>query len=351
MHEDAAVPVAVLGASGFSGAEALRLLAGHPAFSVVAAGAGDAAGRPVADLYPHLAPAYGDVVFSKVGGPEDLAGAGAALVALPHEEAARAVPPLVESGVRVVDLSGAFRLAAEAYPAWYGFEHPSPGWPGKAVYGLPEMFADEIAGAELVANPGCYPTAVALALAPLLSEGLLDPAHVTIDAKSGVSGAGRKPSDFVHHAMTEGSVRPYRVGTHQHTPEIEQVLERAGGTPVAVTFVPHLVPAVRGVLVTCYARLAHPATTEDLVGALTESHSGAPFVRVLPAGSMPDPKRVAGSNVCEVGAVADPRTGTAVAVGAVDNLVKGAAGQAIQNLNLMHGLDQAAGLPVLGVYP
>jgi N-acetyl-gamma-glutamyl-phosphate reductase len=172
-----------------------------------------------------------------------------------------------------------------------------------------------------------------------------------IDAKSGVSGAGATPTSTVHHAHTEGSVRPYRVGRHQHTPEIELVLARAAGARAPVTFVPHLVPAVRGVLVTCYAPLSAGTTPEDLASALAEAYAEAPFVRALPAGAFPDPKRVTGANVCEVGVGMDPRAGTAVAVGAVDNLVKGAAGQAVQNLNLMFGLPQESGLPTVGMYP
>jgi N-acetyl-gamma-glutamyl-phosphate reductase len=345
------IPVAVFGASGFSGAECLRLLAGHPAFEVVAAGGGETVGRRIADVYPHLAPAFPDATFERLSGADDLNGVWAALLALPHGQSSRLAPDLLGGGIRVVDLAGDFRLPPEAYPEWYGFEHPAPAWLEKAVYGLPELIAGDLSGAELVANPGCYPTAAALAMAPLFREGFLEPGHVTIDAKSGVSGAGRALSPTVHHAMTEGSVRAYKVGVHQHTPEIELALERAAGVEVGVTFVPHLVPAVRGVVVTCYAPLAGPATTDDLADALEASYATAPFVRVVRGRQLPDPKRVAGSNVCEVAAVADTRRGMAVVLGAVDNLVKGAAGQAVQNLNLMFDLPEDLGLPVLGVYP
>src|SRR5439155_16625791 len=253
-------------------------------------------------------------------------------------------PKLLEAGIRVIDLAGDFRLPAEAYPSWYGFEHGAPEWIDKAVYGLPELFAKDIAGADLVANPGCYPTATVLALAPLLRDGLIDATGIMIDAKSGVSGAGAKPTATVHYAHTEGSVRPYRVGSHQHTPEIELILDRASGVATSVTFVPHLVPAVRGVLVTCYARLTGDHGVETLHESLAQAYAGAPFVRVLAAADMPDAKRVTGANVCEVGVALDVRTGTVVVAAAVDNLVKGAAGQAIQNMNLMCGFDETTAL-------
>lgn len=350
-NHHAALPVAVFGASGFSGAECLRLLATHPGFEVVVAGGGEAAGTPIAELYPHLAPAFPDQEFQTLSGPNGVQGAEAALLALPHGESSHLAPELLEAGIRVVDLAGDFRLPAPAYPEWYGFEHPSPAWLDKAVYGLPELFAQDLAGADLVANPGCYPTAAALALGPLLREEFLQPGHIVIDAKSGVSGAGRKPTTAVHHAHTEGSIRPYRVGNHQHTPEIELVLERLAGAPVRVSFVPHLVPAVRGVLVTCYAPLAEEVTAEELNNALESAYAEAPFVRVTRPGDLPDPKRVTGSNVCEVGVAVDLRQGLAVVVGAVDNLMKGAAGQAVQNLNLMHEFPEELGLPALGLYP
>jgi N-acetyl-gamma-glutamyl-phosphate reductase len=224
-------------------------------------------------------------------------------------------------------------------------------WSGKAAYGLPELFGDEVAGAALVANPGCYPTATILGLAPLLSAGLVDPGPILVDGKTGLSGAGRGATDALSFAATEESIRPYRFPGHQHTPEMERGLELATGFALAVSFVPHLVPTVRGVVTTSYARLAPGATTEALVACLASAYSGRPFVRVLPPGVMADSKRVRGSNTIELQPVADPRTGTAIVVGAVDNLVKGAAGQAIQNLNLLLGLDEALGLPTAGVYP
>jgi N-acetyl-gamma-glutamyl-phosphate reductase len=341
--------VAVFGASGYSGAELVRLLAGHPSTELALATAWERAGQRLGDVYPHLAP-FADLVLEPVD--TDVVGcADLAFLALPHGESSKVAPRLLDQGIRVVDLAGDFRLPAEAYPRWYGFEHVAPEWLDKAVYGLPELFVADIAGADLVANPGCYPTAAALALVPLLRSGLAEPNGILIDAKSGVSGAGAKPTATVHYAHTEGSVRPYKVGTHQHTPEIELVLDRASGLATSVTFVPHLVPAVRGVLVTCYARLAGEHDLDALAGAIASAYEAAPFVRALAPGEMPDAKRVTGANVCEVGVALDARTGTVVVAAAVDNLVKGAAGQAIQNMNLMFGLDETAGLPTIGVYP
>lgn len=347
------VPVAVLGASGFTGGELVRLLAQHPAVDISYLGAKGSVGATLADVHPHLS------TLSDLGGrvlepiePSLVAErAGVAFCALPHGASAELAPALLEAGVRVIDLGGDFRLGAEAYPEWYGFEHPAPGWLGKAAYGLPELFADRIAGAELVANPGCYPTPVVLGLAPLLSAGLLEPGPVFVDGKSGISGAGKGPSEATSHASTEESVRPYGAPRHRHTPEMERGIELATGQRVEVTFVPHLVPAVRGVLTTAACRLADGVGTDDLVDRLREAYAGQPFVRVLPPGTHADTKRTRGANLVELEALADPRTGTAVVVGALDNLVKGAAGQAVQNLNLVLGLDQATALPAVGVYP
>jgi N-acetyl-gamma-glutamyl-phosphate reductase len=273
-----------------------------------------------------------------------------AFLALPHGESSRLAPALLEASVRVIDLAGDFRLPAAAYPDWYGFEHPSAAWLEKSVYGLPERFRDQIRDAHLVANPGCFPTPVVLGLAPLLERGLVD-GPVVVDGKTGLSGAGRTGADASSHVTTEESIRPYRFPLHQHTPEMEHALALSTGSVVRVTFAPHLVPAVRGVLTTCYAKAADGTTTDALVSALAEAYGGEPFVRVLPSGAMTDTKRVRGSNVVELQAAVDPRSGTAAVVGALDNLVKGAAGQAIQNMNLMAGFDETTALPSIGVYP
>ncbi len=347
--------VAVLGASGYSGGELLRLLLGHPEARVTYLGVRDSAERTLAGIQPHLAGAI-DVPLGDIDPGRVLERADFVFLALPHGVSSAVVPELAEAGARVVDLAGDFRLDAAAYPQWYGFDHPSPRWLEKAVYGLPELFADRIAPASLVANPGCYPTPVVLGLAPLLRAGLIEGARIAVDGKSGLSGAGRSVTEPMMFSTAHESVRPYRFPGHQHTPEMERALGlamRGAGTPAPrITFVPHLVPAVRGTLCTAYAVLSKDdITSEQLTACLAEAYARAPFVRVLPVGEMCDTKRVRGSNLVELQAVADPRTGSAVVVGALDNLVKGAAGQAIQNFNIMTGRDEAFGLPLTAVYP
>jgi N-acetyl-gamma-glutamyl-phosphate reductase len=350
MPDPSAPDVAVLGASGYTGGELVRLLADHPSARVTFLGARSKAGSSLADVHPHLA-SLGDLLLEEIDPAAIAERASVALLALPHGTSAEIAPALLDAGLRVIDLAGDFRLDAAAYPEWYGWEHPAPAWLEKAVYGLPELFRDEIVGAELVANPGCYPTGVALGLAPLLEAGLVEAAGIMVDGKTGMSGAGRGASEAGLFTSTEDSLRPYRVPRHQHTPEMERSLALASGQLPSVLFVPHLVPTVRGVLTTTYARLRVGASTQTLTETLAQRYTDAPFVRVLAADAMVDSKRVRGTNVVEIQAVADPRTGTAVVVAAVDNLVKGAAGQAIQNLNLVTGVDETAGLPTLGVYP
>jgi N-acetyl-gamma-glutamyl-phosphate reductase len=271
---------------------------------------------------------------------------------MPNGTSSTLAPSLLDADARVIDLAGDFRLPADQYPEWYGFEHQATAWLDKAVYGLPELFAERIAGADLVANPGCFSTAAIISLAPLVAAGLVGDAPIMVDGKSGLSGAGRSLTDSMMFSSAHESVRPYRFPKHQHTPEIENAIGMATGHTPVVSFVPHLVPAVRGVLTTSYITLAdETTTTEQLNECLFEAYRTQPFVRVLAAGEMADTKRVRGSNVVEIHAIVDPRTHTAAVVAAEDNLVKGAAGQAIQNFNIMTGRNQATGLPVVGVYP
>jgi N-acetyl-gamma-glutamyl-phosphate reductase len=346
------VRVAVLGASGFAGGELIRLCAAHPAIRVTFLGGSGSTGKMLGDVHPHLGSAsVSDGSIHELSVDEIVASADVAFCALPHGVSAALAPSLLDAGMRVIDLSGDFRLPASAYPDWYGFEHPSTEWLGKAIYGLPELFGDQLKGAQLVANPGCFPTPVILGLAPLLSAGLVEPGVIRVDGKTGLSGAGRAEGDAFLYTSVEESVRPYRMPRHQHTPEMERGLELATGFTPPVLFVPHLVPAVRGVVTTSYATLVPGTSTGDLVACLTEAYAGRSFVRVLPAGVMVDSKRTRGTNAIELQAVTDPRTGTAVVVGALDNLVKGAAGQAIQDLNLALGLDEATALPSLAVFP
>jgi N-acetyl-gamma-glutamyl-phosphate reductase len=271
--------------------------------------------------------------------------------ALPHESAMAAIPDILAAGARVIDLSADYRLQDPAvYAAWYA-PHTSPELLAEAVYGLPELYRAQIGAARLVANPGCYPTSVALALAPLLRAGLIDPASLIIDSKSGTSGAGRAAKiDSLYCEVNEG-FKAYGVGKHRHTPEIEQTLSALAGTPVVVSFTPHLLPVNRGILSTCYATLTAPTTTEDLLGLFDGFYQNEPFVRVHPAGSLPNVAYVRGSNYCDVGLVCDPRTNRVIVISAIDNLVKGAAGQAIQNMNLLLCLDERTGLGVIPLFP
>jgi len=344
--------VAVLGASGYAGGELVRLLHEHPGFEVSFLGGKGSAGQTLGQSHPHLIglPAA-ELTLQEMDPASIAAAADLVFSALPNGSSATLAPQILEAGARVVDLAGDFRLDADAYPDWYGFEHPAPAWLGKAVYGLPELFADRIAGATLIANPGCFATAAILGCVPVLAAGLADPGVIRVDGKTGVSGAGRTAVESTSFGATEDSIRPYRFPRHQHTPEMELGVARATGLSVTALFVPHLVPAVRGVVTTCYLSAAPGTTTEGLTDCLAAAYAAEPFVRVVNPGGMVDAKRTRGTNVIELQAVADPRTGTAVVVGAVDNLVKGAAGQAIQNANLSVGLPAATGLPTTAVYP
>jgi N-acetyl-gamma-glutamyl-phosphate reductase len=346
------IRVAVLGASGYAGGELIRLLESHPGVDVTFLGAKGSVGTTLGEAHPHLAASsVGRQVLEPIVARSIAETADLAFCCLPHGESSAIAPALLDSGVRVIDLAGDFRLAAEDYPDWYGFEHPAPDRSDEAVYGLPELFAGRIGGAHLVANPGCYPTSMILGVAPLLAAGLVDDGPIRVDGKTGLSGAGKAPTDATIYNATEESVRPYRVPGHQHTPEMERGLQLATGMSVPVVFVPHLVPTVRGVVTTSYATLAEGVTTESMTDALRDGYADSPFVRVVPAGTMVDSKRTRATNVIELQAVADRRTGTAIVIGALDNLVKGAAGQAIQNMNLAFGLDEAVGLPTVAVYP
>ena len=322
------IATSILGASGYSGQEVLDRVLGHPAFELVALGSDSLASRPASALDPRLNGRLPSFV------PNEAALAvGAELVfcCLEHERAAALEPP---AGAVVVDLSGAHRLAEAAlYPQWYGFEHPAPSALGDWCYALPELFPPE---GRLLANPGCYATAVLLALAPLVDA--IDPSGVVVDAKSGVSGAGRTLKPSSHAATVLENVSPYKVGAHQHAPELEQAL----GFPVC--FVPHLLPVRRGLLATCYVRPA-----DDLRDALEAAYASSPAVTLLPDGIAPELSRVQGTDGAELGVFVDRSTGIGIVVCALDNLGKGAAGQAVQNANLALGLDETAGLRLSGV--
>jgi N-acetyl-gamma-glutamyl-phosphate reductase len=336
--------VGIVGASGYAGAELVRLLAQHPAAEVAGLYARGRDDVPLADAYPHLAPLE---LLLRDGAPEP-GEVDVAFLALPHGQSAELAFRLASGGTTVVDVGSDLRLADPAlYPAWYGFEHPCPAALADAVYGLTELARDRLPETRLIANPGCYPTATLLAVTPFARAGLLT-GDLVVDAKSGVSGAGRSAgSDFLY-AELEGGTRAYGLPRHRHTPEIAQGLATAGAGDVALTFVPHLVPQVRGIVSTSYLQLTEDLDDEALRRILDDAYAAEPFVH--PVASPPSSKHAAGTNHAFVHAVRTaPRR--AVAIGVIDNLGKGAAGQAIQNMNVARGLPETAGLGALGLYP
>ena len=336
--------IGIFGASGYGGVELLRLLAAHPELEVAFVGADTNAGAAVADLAPSLSAAYSGLHFD-ASDPATVDGLDLVFCALPHGASSRLVPLLDGKVGHVVDLAADFRLREAAlYPQWYGEEHPCPDRLANAAFGIPELFREPLRGAKLIASAGCYVTAAALALAPLVRSGFIEPAGVVVDAASGVSGAGRtaKP-DFGFCAVDE-NMSAYGLLTHRHTPEIEQ------STGAQVLFTPHLAPMNRGILATCYARPKDlSSTSSDALALLGQAYADEPFVVV--SERSPSTKATQGSNVCHLTARVDPRTGWVLVIAALDNLVKGAAGQAIQCANLALGLDETLGLPLVGVSP
>lgn len=343
----------IVGASGYGGVELVRLLADHPGIEIASLAAHSQAGLPVAELFPNL---VGTRRFDAIDA-DRLAELDVVFLATPHGPALELGATLHDAGTKVVDLSAAFRLSAAGFATWYGEPHPRPdlaaGDPERATtvaYGLPELDRgarrDAIRAATLIANPGCYPTATLLGLAPLAH--LLVPGSIVIDAKSGTTGAGRAAKDHLHFAHVHADLTAYGAPGHRHTGEIEAWLPGELG---AVSFTPHLVPMARGLLATIYGNLVEGATPEDVATALDDAYGGEPFVHVLTPGTFPHTKALAGSNGCQLSAVVDPRTGRVTITSAIDNLGKGAAGQALQNANLLLGLDETAGLTAIGVYP
>jgi N-acetyl-gamma-glutamyl-phosphate reductase len=340
---------AVVGASGYTGAELLRLLVGHPEIDAVHVTAETNAGLAVGDLFPSLAPAYRGMPLVKLD-PVDLAGLDVVFLALPHGESQRVAAAVVAQAAHVVDIAADFRLPAAVYEQWYGEAHSAPELIDDFSYGMVELYRSQLGSTVHVANPGCYPTAVSLALAPLLAGGLVEPVGIVADAVSGVSGAGRalKPASLFSEANED--VSAYSLLTHRHTAEMEQALAHVSGGPVSVLFTPHLVPMTRGILATCYARpAASGLSTAGVLDHYRDYYGGEPFVHVV--GESPHTKSTAGSNSVHVTVRFDDRTGTVVALAAEDNLVKGASGQAIQNANLLLGLPETLGLPAVGMFP
>jgi len=343
------IKIGVIGASGYTGADLIRLAARHPALEIAALTANSHAGKQMAEVFPHLS---GLKLPTLIKNEEaDWANIEAVFCGLPHATSQEVILTLPRH-LKVIDMSADFRLRdPQVYATWYGGAHKALDLQGEAVYGLTEHYRDAIRDARLVACPGCYPTAVLTILLPLVSAGLIDASDLIIDAKSGVSGAGRSLKQNILFCEAGEGLSPYGVASHRHAPEIEQELSLAAGKPVIVNFTPHLIPMSRGELCTIYARLAGKATAADCAAALTARYADEPFVRMAPKSVLPSTQFVRGSNDVMLGVHADRIPGRVILISTLDNLVKGSAGQAIQNLNLMFGLPETQGLEQVALFP
>jgi len=344
------IRIGVVGGTGYTGVELLRLLATHPEARVELITSRSEAGVAVSDLYPNLRGHY-DLEFTAPD-TERLAQCDVVFYATPHGVAMAQVPELAAKGTRIVDLSADFRLRdLDVFRQWYGMEHSCPDWNEKAVYGLPERYREQIREAQLVANPGCYPTAVQLGFLPLLEENLIEPGFLVADAKSGASGAGRQAKTGMLHGEIGESFKAYGASGHRHLPEIRQGLSEAAEGIVGLTFVPHLLPMIRGIEATLYARLKNPSDFDRLQALYETRYADEPFVDVMPFGSHPETRSVRGGNVCRMALHRQESNDVVVISSVIDNLVKGAAGQAIQNMNIMFDLDERCGLQAPAMLP
>lgn len=339
--------VGILGATGYTGQELLRLLNVHPEASIEYLGSSSSAGKNIAEICPHL----WDSVNQKMDN-EEVPELDVLFVALPHGIAAARAEEILRRGIKIIDLGADFRLNnPEEYETWYKIKHANPALLKEAVYGLPELYRREIEKTKLIANPGCYPTASLLALVPMLKAGMVHQDSVIIDAKSGVSGAGRGIAQAFHYSEVNENFRAYSIGEHRHTPEIEQQLGKAAGAQITISFTPHLVPMTRGILVTIYVQVKEGFGEEELRSCWLEAYQGEPFIHLLPEGVWPQTKYACGSNHAFLQLKYDRRTGRAILVSVIDNLVKGASGQAIQNMNILFGLPETTGLEMTGLWP
>jgi N-acetyl-gamma-glutamyl-phosphate reductase len=345
------INAAIIGASGYTGSECARLLACHPRATLSAITSRTHAGKRFDEMFGHLR-GHLDLAFEEFEPAALAERAEIFFCAVPHASAMHIVPQLLAAGKKVIDLSADFRLRdQQTYETWYQ-PHTAPRLLDQAVYGLPELYGKEIGSAKLVANPGCYPTSAILGLTPALRHGLVDSDGIIIDAKSGISGAGRGVSLAALFAENHGGFQAYKIGgKHRHIPEIEQELSKAAGRNLRVSFTPHLLPVSRGILSTIYAPLNDAISDEQLFDIYQSFYGECYFVRVLPPGRTPSIQHVRGSNFCDIGLAVDRRTNRLIITAAIDNLVKGAAGQAIQNMNLMCGLDESAGLSQVALFP
>ncbi|MCL5884337.1 MAG: N-acetyl-gamma-glutamyl-phosphate reductase [Deltaproteobacteria bacterium] len=344
--------VAIFGATGYTGFELIRLLLSHPGARIAALSSEQYSGQPLAQVFsPFKGNLPADVAFGRMEQVMD-ADFDAAFLALPHTVSAPVAAGLLGKGIPVIDLSADFRFRSiPLYESVYGVTHRHPALSARAVYGLPEVYRRELGRTRLAAVPGCFPTSVILALYPLLKEGLVDRKGIVADCKTGVSGGGRSPSLGFHYPEVEGGVRPYGLPRHRHSPEMDQELSLAAGEKVQVTFVPHLVPMVRGILATCYATARPKAKTREIEAAYRAHYGKEPFVRLCPPGALPATKDVQGSNFCDVAFRLDEKSRRLIAVSAIDNLVKGASGAAVQCFNLMMGFPEEDGLRGASLVP
>lgn len=343
--------VAIIGASGYTGVELARILCNHPEVQLKLVTSRQFAGQPLSQVFPNLRGKV-DLVYENPSVDELCSSADLFFAAVPHKTAMDLVPQLRRAGKKVVDLSADFRIKDIAvYEKWYQ-PHSSGQFIGEAVYGLPEIYRQAIAGANLVANPGCYPTSIILGLAPLLKAGVIDPQTIIADSKSGTSGAGRSAQIGSLFCEVADGFRAYKVGgTHRHTPEIEQELGLLHGADIRITFTPHLLPISRGILSTVYARLRPGFSREAVEDLYHDMYVDEPFIRLLPPSTLPATQYVRGSNFCDIAFAIDERTGRIIVLTAIDNIVKGAAGQAVQNMNIMSGFAETTGLETIPLFP
>lgn len=337
------IKAAVIGATGYTGLELVRILINHPQVELTALTSRSETGTPYSELFP-LFKGMTSLKLESFDAKELAKKVHIAFTALPHGSSMESVAALLKEGIKVVDLSADFRFSnLQVYKDWYN-EHQFPELAKEAVYGLPELNREKIRAARLIGNPGCYPTSVILALAPLIKENILDKKSIVVNSASGVSGAGRSASLGNIFCETNESYKAYKIGTHRHTPEIEEILSSVCGEEIQLTFTPHLLPMNRGILSTITASLMKKTSTEELIGLVEAFYAREPFVRVCPEGTFPDTAMVKGSNYCDMGLKVDERTGRLIIISAIDNLVKGAAGQAVQNMNILFGLKEDEGL-------
>ena len=345
------IKVGVIGAAGYGGGELCRLICQHPEAELVMATGHSNAGKHILEVWPHLR-GFADLMVEELDIDKMAQAADVVFLALPHGHAVDTATALCQKGVKVIDLGADFRFNdVNIYEEWYKVHHNNPELAAKAVYGLPEIWREKVKNAEIIGNPGCFPTSVALGLYPRAKNGMIDMQSIIIDSKSGVSGAGRTPGSATVYSECNESINAYKVACHRHTPEMEQSLSRISGEKALLNFTPHLTPMTRGILSTMYATLTEKGKSTDLKKLYEETYADEYFVRVLPDEVWPHTKWVAGSNFCDVYLKADLRTGRVIVCSCIDNVVKGAAGQAVQNMNIIFGLPENTGLRQVPMFP